>query len=66
MLSRFSAGVCRGDGSFLDGGFPKIRGALLGVPILRLLRLRIVVLWGLYWGPPILGNYLVLLGDSRI
>ena len=33
-------------------GFPKIRGTLLGVPIIR-----IVVYWGLYWGPPILGNY---------
>ena len=24
----------------------------LGVP-----RIRIIVCWGLYWGPPILGNY---------
>ena len=32
--------------------FPKIRGTFLGVPIIR-----IVVYWGLYWGPPILGNY---------
>ena len=31
---------------------PKTRGTLLGVPILR-----IIVYWGLYWGPPILGNY---------
>ena len=32
-------------------GFPKIRGAFLGVPIRR-----IRVFWGLYWGPPILGR----------
>ena len=31
---------------------PKIRGTILGVPITR-----IIVFWGLYWGPPILGNY---------
>ena len=34
------------------GGFPKIRGTFLGVPIMRF-----IVFWGLYWGPPILGNY---------
>ena len=28
--------------------FPKIRGTILGVPILRII---------VYWGPPILGNY---------
>ena len=33
-------------------GFPNIRGTLLGVPIIR-----IIVFWGLYWGPLILGNY---------
>ena len=33
-------------------GFPKIRGTILGVPIIR-----IIVFWGLYWGPLILGNY---------
>ena len=33
-------------------GFPKIRGTILGVPILRMR-----VFGGLYWGPPILGNY---------
>ena len=32
-------------------GFPKIRGTLLGVPIIR-----IIVFWGLYWGPLILGK----------
>ena len=34
-------------------GFPKIRGTVLGVPIIRT-----IVLWSLYWGPLILGNYL--------
>ena len=33
-------------------GFPKIRGTILGVPIVRTL-----VFLGLYWGPPILGKY---------
>ena len=33
-------------------GFPKIRGTILGVPLIR-----IIVSWGLYWGPLILGNY---------
>ena len=33
-------------------GFPKIGGTFLGVPIIR-----IIVFWGLYWGPLILGNY---------
>ena len=28
---------------------PKVRGTFLGVPIIRII--------GLYWGPPILGNY---------
>ena len=32
-------------------GFPKIRGTLLGVPIIRT-----IVFLGLYWGSPILGN----------
>ena len=36
-------------GSFcLIWGFPKIRGTILGVPIIRT-----IVFWGLYWGPPI-------------
>ena len=33
-------------------GFPKIRGIILGVPIIR-----IIIYWGLYWGPPTLGKY---------
>ena len=32
--------------------FTKIRGTLLGVPIVR-----IIVFWDLHWGPLILGNY---------
>ena len=36
-------------------GFPKIRGTILGVPIIK-----IIVFWGLYWGPFILGNYHIL------
>ena len=32
--------------------FPKIRGTILGVPIIRTM-----VYWGLYWGTLILGNY---------
>ena len=32
--------------------FPKIRGTVLGVPVIRT-----IVFWDLYWGPPILGNY---------
>ena len=39
-----------GQGGF--GGFPKLGVPLLGVPIIR-----IIVSWGLYWGPLILGNY---------
>ena len=33
-------------------GFPKIRGTFWGVPIIR-----IILYWGLFWGPLILGNY---------
>ena len=33
-------------------GFPKIRGIILGAPIIRS-----IVFWVLYWGPPIWGNY---------
>ena len=33
-------------------GFPKIRGTILGILIIG-----IIVFWGLYWGPLILGNY---------
>ena len=33
-------------------GFSKIRGTILGVPIIRT-----IVFWGVYWGPFNLGNY---------
>ena len=33
-------------------GFPKFRGTFLGVPIIR-----IIIYWGLYWVPLVLGNY---------
>ena len=36
----------------LHGGFPKLGVPSLGVPIIK-----IIVYWGLYWGPLILGNY---------
>ena len=36
-------------------GFPKTRGAILGVPIMRT-----IVFGGLYWGPPTLGSYHLL------
>ena len=39
-------------GPFRCGGLPKITGIVLGVPIRR-----IIVVWGLYWGHPLLGNY---------
>ena len=39
------------------GGFPKFRGTLLGVPIIRT-----IVFWALYRGTPILGNYHLGLG----
>ena len=36
-------------------GFPNIMGIILGVPIIR-----IIVFWGLYWGPLIVENYHLL------
>ena len=33
-------------------GFSKVGGTLLGVP-----KMRITKYWGLFWGPPISGNY---------
>ena len=39
-------------------GFPEIRGTILGIPIIR-----IIVYLGLYWGPPILGNYHVMVAE---
>ena len=37
------AGSCIRDPS--ENGFPKIRGTMLGVPIIRT-----IVFWGIYWG----------------
>ena len=36
----------------LKWGFPKFRGTLFGI-----FRISIRVFWGLYWVPPIQGNY---------
>ena len=54
-LSNTTLAQARGNGSCFCSevgrimwGFPKIRGAFLGVPIIR-----IIVYWGLYWSPPI-------------
>ena len=41
-------------------GFPKTRGTFFGVPILRIL-----VFWGLYWGPPIWGKYHIYTVQGR-
>ena len=41
-------------------GFPKIRGILLGVPIIRT-----IVFWGLYWGSLILGKYHIIQGLKK-
>ena len=42
-------------------GFPKLRGTFLEVP-----RIRIIVYWGLHWGPLVLGNYHIVcsLGEA--
>ena len=37
--------------------FPKVRGTILGVPVIRT-----IVFWGLDWGRFILGNYQISLG----
>ena len=29
----------------------------MGVPFLGVPIIRLIVFWGVYWGPPILGNY---------
>ena len=36
------------DGTFDGFILPCIRGTILGVPIIR-----IIIFWGLYWGPPL-------------
>ena len=45
-------------GAALIWEFPEIMGTFVGVPIIR-----IIVYWGLYWGPLLLGNYHFLLGE---
>ena len=40
-------------------GSPIIRGTILGVPIIKIIN---TIFWGLYWGPPIKGNYHMDLG----
>ena len=54
MENEMETVFCRG----LYGlGFPKIRGTILGVLIIR-----IIVFWGLYWGPLICRNYHIIGG----
>ena len=47
------------------GGFPKLGGTLLAVPVIRIIKLG-----GLYWCPRIFGNYHIsdrqMLGQSRV
>ena len=50
-------GSCR----FLYMEVSKIRGTILGVPTIR-----IIVYWGLYWGPIILGNYHITNVEARV
>ena len=50
-LRRFEP-TCFGSWSAIFGSFPKLGVPFLGAPIIR-----IIIFWGLYWGPPILGNY---------
>ena len=41
-------------------GISQIRGTFLGVPILR-----IIIFWGLYWGPLVSGNYHIGVNASK-
>ena len=59
MLCAAQAAVRRVARSSSSWGLPQIRGTLLGLCIIRT-----VVKWGLYWGPLILGNYLIALTPS--
>ena len=43
---------------FLKREFPKIRGTILGVPIIRT-----ITFWGPYWGSAIWGKYQTYLPD---
>ena len=51
-LAQFRTGSLLGIWEFAMWEIPKIRATFLGVPIRR-----IIVFWGLYWGPLIMGNY---------
>ena len=51
LEERWAAQIC---------GFPKIRGTLSVVPIIR-----IIIYWGLYWGPPYLGKGPYAPGSSK-
>ena len=61
LLAPWEEGTCQtslpGLDRFLKMGVSKNVGTFLGVPIIR-----IIVYWGLYWGPLILGNYQIGLG----
>ena len=46
-------------GRYAIWGLPKIRGTLLGFLVIRM-----IISWGLYSGPPILGNYHMTLGSK--
>ena len=66
-FARASAGPCTRSVKLISSsvdrgiwGFPKIRGTILGVPIIRT-----IVYWGLYWGPLFLGNYHLGFGALR-
>ena len=43
---------CQSCGSYHHVMVSQNEGYLFGVPIIR-----VIVFWGLYWGPPVLGNY---------
>ena len=57
MENEMEAGIIWGIRGIKE--FPKIRGTLLGVPIIRT-----IIYWGLYWGPFILGNYHLKVRDT--
>ena len=41
-----------GYGGYIGFGVSELRGTILGV-----LTTRVIACWGLYWGPPLWGNY---------
>ena len=52
----FGGGRTRYESLEAPWGFPKIRGTILGLGF-RVPITGILVYWGLYWGPLVLGNY---------